>query len=319
MENPKLISLVFLFKSIHKPHVLQQAPLPEKLNLQHRVIRATAEKQTRLSIMAALRKVFSQIMDTISLAHCITESNIKAFVTPTVLAGMFAVASGGVTADIPSWGDLAIAVPKVALYIWLYDLYFDCSNQKDPGSIEEDRLNKPWRAIPSGRLSVESAETWYKCSIVILPVVALWFGALPEAIAFMLETQAYDRLGGGSTWWGRSIINPLFFSTSQLGAIRVAAGTSTTLSKAAYQWCGLRKITFSSPVSRFPRYLFPACRGVSEVCGRTLGEAKTTCSLVFFIFQAHNDSCPCAGADPLLNTPSRITPEPAPRGCHVLY
>lgn len=201
--------------------------------------------------MAALRSAFSQLLDMLSLAHCITESNIKAFVTPTVLAGMFAAASGGVTDDIPTWLDLAAALPKVALYIWLWDLYFDCSNQKDPGSIEEDRLNKPWRAIPSGRLSVESAERWYVVSACIMPAVSALFGGLPEAIAFMLETQVYDRLGGGSTWWGRSIINPLFFSTGQLGATRVAAGSWSTVNKVGYEWCMLRKITFPcSPVSR---------------------------------------------------------------------
>lgn len=232
--------------------------------------------------MATLRSAFSQLLDILSLAHLITESNIKAFVTPTVLAGMLAVASGGVTADIPSWLDIILAFPKVALYIWLYDLYFDCSNQKDPGSIEEDRLNKPWRAIPSGRLSVESAERWYVCAACILPAVAaLWLGGFPEAIAFMLETWAYDRLGGGSTWWGRSIINPLFFSTGQLGAIRVAAGTSTTVNKVGYEWCILRKTNFSSSPVSPPRSLFLVWRVVSEVYGRNLGEAKIRC---FFFF-----------------------------------
>lgn len=198
--------------------------------------------------MAALRSAISQLRDTLSLAHLITESNIKAFVTPTVLNGMLAVGSGGVTADVLGWPDLAAAVPKVALYIWLWDLYFDCSNQKDPGSIEEDRLNKPWRAIPSGRLSVEAAERWYVVSACIMPAVALWLGALPEALAFMLETWAYDRLGGGSTWWGRSIINPLFFSTGQLGAIRVAAGSSTTVSKVGYEWCFLHALVILTTI-----------------------------------------------------------------------
>lgn len=267
--------------------------------------------------MAALRSAFSQLKDILSLAHLITESNIKAFVTPTVLNGLLAVGSGGVTEDIPTWLDLATAFPKVALYIWLYDLYFDCSNQKDPGSIEEDRLNKPWRAIPSGRLSVEAAERWYVCSACILPAVALWFGALPEALAFMVWTWAYDFLGGGSTWWGRSIINPLFFSTSQLGAIRVAAASFTTVNQVCYEWCFIRKITllFFCRLS-FPSSLFLVWRGVSEVCGKTLGEAKIMC-LVFL---------PCRpltihglAPDPLLNTPCRTPPEPAPMRLPRVY
>lgn len=240
------------------------------------------------------------------MAHLITESNIKAFVTPTVLAGMLAVGSGGVTTDIPTWLDVATALPKVALYIWLWDLYFDCSNQKDPGSIEEDRLNKPWRAIPSGRLSVEAAERWYVCSAIIMPAAAaLWLGGLPEAIAFMLETWAYDRLGGGSTWWGRCIINPLFFSTGQLGAIRVAAGTWTTVNQVGFEWCALRKITSPSSLSpfSFPRS-FSLSGEVSQRCmGETLGEAKIMCLFSFFPVPPASESWSCAGADPLPNTP----------------
>lgn len=206
--------------------------------------------------MAALRSAISQLLDILSLAHLITESNIKAYVTPTVLSGMLCVASGGVTVNQPTWLDVAAAFPKVILYIWLYDLYFDCSNQKDPGSIEEDRLNKPWRAIPSGRLSVEGAQRWYYCASCILPLVAgLWLGGFPEAIAFMVETWAYDYLGGGSTWWGRSIINPLFFSTGQLGAIRVAAGTSTSVTRVGYEWCILRTSHFSNFAAPVPRLL----------------------------------------------------------------
>ncbi|KAG8156372.1 hypothetical protein KVR01_013713 [Diaporthe batatas] len=235
--------------------------------------------------MAALRSAFSQLRDILSLAHLITESNIKAFVTPTVLNGLMAAASGGVTTDVLSWPDVAVAVPKMALYIWLWDLYFDCSNQKDPGSIEEDRLNKPWRAIPSGRLSVEAAERWYVCSACIMPAVALWLGALPEAIAFMLETQVYDRLGGGSTWWGRSIINPLFFSTAQLGAIRVAAGTSTTVSKVGYQWCMIHAlIIFTTIHLQDLRDLDGDKARGRNTLPLALGEGATRVLMSFFVF-----------------------------------
>lgn len=272
--------------------------------------------------MAALRSAFSQLRDILSMAHLITESNIKAFVTPTVLAGMLAVGSGGVTTDIPTWLDVATALPKVALYIWLWDLYFDCSNQKDPGSIEEDRLNKPWRAIPSGRLSVEAAERWYVCSAIIMPAAAaLWLGGLPEAIAFMLETWAYDRLGGGSTWWGRCIINPLFFSTGQLGAIRVAAGTWTTVNQVGFEWCALRKITSPSSLSSFsfPRSLVPSpclARCLRGVWEKHLVKQK---SCVFFLssrFPRPASHGP-APAPIHFRTHPRTPPEPAPCGCHV--
>lgn len=82
---------------------------------------------------------------------------MKAYVQPVILFAMLSVASGGVTTSArgdPSLVDIAMAFPPTALYVWLFVLHFDTSNQMDPKSIEEDKLNKPWRAIPSGRLSV---------------------------------------------------------------------------------------------------------------------------------------------------------------------
>lgn len=128
------------------------------------------------------------------------------------------------------------------LYVWLYVLYFDCSNQKSPEAIEEDKINKPWRAIPSGRLSIEGAERWYKASIfLLLAASGLWLGGFPEAVAFMLETWAHDHASGSNYWWSKNIINSLFYATGQLGGTRVAAESmpDTTMIRAGYEWCGM--------------------------------------------------------------------------------
>ncbi|KAH6879509.1 hypothetical protein B0T10DRAFT_464547 [Thelonectria olida] len=159
--------------------------------------------------------VVAQTWDVLSLAHLITESNIKADVQPVVIFAMLSVASGRVTTNAnPTWEQVSVAFPHSGLYIWLYVLHFDCSNQKDPASIEEDRLNKPWRAIPSGRLTIQGAE---RC--------------------------------GASSWWGKNLINALFYLTGQLGSTRVAARFmgSASITKEGYIWCGLLGLnTFST-------------------------------------------------------------------------
>ncbi|KAI3395421.1 hypothetical protein diail_1350 [Diaporthe ilicicola] len=186
----------------------------------------------------SLSSILSKIEDTVSLAHLITESNIKAYVLPVALFSMLSLASGGVTSTAPSWYDVGTAFPRALLYIWLYVFHFDLSNQKDPGSIEEDKLNKPWRAIPSGRLSIESAQKWYVVATCLLLVASLALGGFPEALAFMVETWVYDYVGA-SSWWGKNIINALFYSTGQLGTTRVAAMKSTSLTRVGYEWCAL--------------------------------------------------------------------------------
>ncbi|OTA97999.1 hypothetical protein M426DRAFT_70597, partial [Hypoxylon sp. CI-4A] len=180
---------------------------------------------------------------TISLAHLITESNIKAYVQPVLLFTILGVASGAVTTNRnPGWMEFASAFPRVALYIWLYILYFDCSNQKSLDSIEEDKLNKPWRAIPSGRLSVEGAERWYIVSIFVLILTSgVWLGGFPEAVTFMLEAWVHNHAHGASSWWGKNTLTALLYMTGQIGGIRVAAGSmaSTSLTRETYEWCAL--------------------------------------------------------------------------------
>ncbi|KAH8816996.1 UbiA prenyltransferase family-domain-containing protein [Xylogone sp. PMI_703] len=201
-----------------------------------------------------LRMLYSaafQLRETISLAHLITESNIKAYVQPVILFAMLSVASGGVTTNShPTYNELINAFLHTAVYIWLYVLYFDCSNQKDPESIKEDKLNKPWRAIPSGRLSIEGAERWYVvASCLLLLASSTWLGGFPEAVAFMIETWVYDYASGANFWWGKNLINALFYMTGQLGGTRVAARAmgSTSITRASYEWCILLGInTFTT-------------------------------------------------------------------------
>lgn len=186
---------------------------------------------------------FGHIWNIISLSHLITRDNQRAYMTPMVMFAMLSVASGGVTTDPnPSWKEIAVSFPHVLLYMWLWVLYFDCSNQKEPEAVQEDKLNKPWRAIPSGRLTMESAETWYKWSCAILPAASgFWLGGFPEAIAFMIETWIHDYAKGGDFWWSKNIINLFFYGTGQLGATHVAVAHmgNNSMSRAGYEWCAM--------------------------------------------------------------------------------
>lgn len=182
----------------------------------------------------------TRVVDFISLAHLITESNIKSYVLPCTLFAMCSVASGGVTTNPDhTWQEVAWIFPRTLLYMWLYVFYFDLSNQKDPNSAKEDKINKPWRAIPSGRMTIEQAEKLYVVSIfVLISATGLWLGGLPEALLFMFESYIHDHRSGSYYWWTKNIINTMFYSTGHLGATRVAAESlaDTTLSRTGYEW-----------------------------------------------------------------------------------
>ncbi|KAI2614261.1 uncharacterized protein GGS25DRAFT_42187 [Hypoxylon fragiforme] len=190
-----------------------------------------------------LKSALSKAWEAISIAHLITESNIKSYVQPVALFAILSVASGRVTTNPnPTWADLITIAPRATLYVWLFVFYADCSNQKDPSSVEEDRLNKPWRAIPSGRLTIEGAEKFYIASIILLLLSSgLWLGGFPEAVIFLVEIYVHDYASGNISWWSKNAINILFYLTAQIGATRVAAEslTSNSMSRAGYEWCAL--------------------------------------------------------------------------------
>ncbi|KAM3472532.1 hypothetical protein MY8738_008812 [Beauveria namnaoensis] len=182
--------------------------------------------------------------ETITIAYLLTESNTKAYVQPVALFALISVAPSGVTTvDKATFSQLATAVAHASLYVWLYMLHFDCSNQMDPESVKEDTLNKPWRAIPSGKLSIQACQKWYVTATCLLVASSgLYLGGLPEAVAFMMETWVYDRVCGADDWLGKNTLNALLFATGQLGAARVAArsmGAAEKISRAGYQWCAL--------------------------------------------------------------------------------
>ncbi|PQK09166.1 hypothetical protein BB8028_0001g12370 [Beauveria bassiana] len=202
-----------------------------------------SEVAPRRPSISTLQMTVSTMREAITIAYLLTESNIKGYVQPVTLFALISVASSGVTTvDKATFFELATAVAHASCYIWLYMLHFDSSNQMDPESVKEDTLNKPWRAIPSGKLSIQACKKWYVAATCLLVTSSsLYFGGLPEAVAFMMETWVYDRVCGANYWWGKNIINALFYATGQLGATRVAARSmgSAEISRAGYQWCAL--------------------------------------------------------------------------------
>lgn len=53
--------------------------------------------------------------------------------------------------------DILLRAPKVFFWVWMNLLCFDLVNQKNPESVLEDRVNKPTRPIPAGRITLAQA------------------------------------------------------------------------------------------------------------------------------------------------------------------
>ena len=82
-----------------------------------------------------------------------TESDFATFVLPNTTFGICSALAGHplVYADITALSVLA-KIPAVILFNWSNLLVFDLANQRLWEAVEEDKINKPWRPIPSGEM-----------------------------------------------------------------------------------------------------------------------------------------------------------------------
>lgn len=115
-------------------------------------------------------------------------------------------------------------IPMILAYTWLNLLAFCVSNQISSLGIKEDTLNKPWRPIPAGRLSLAAAR---RLSIFTYPIALLASryvlgGFLPCILLFVFSV-IYNDLGGGDRHWLlRNILNACGFTSFAAGALEVA-------------------------------------------------------------------------------------------------
>ena len=127
------------------------------------------------------------------------------------------------------------------LWNWLNVLIFDLANQRLPASVIEDAVNKPWRPIPSGRLTEDQAR---RSLLIVLPLiflVTLRLGGMEETVAMMVLTWIYNDLGGADeNYVARNFINAFGFMSYSSGATIVACGYGTySLNSKAYQWLAM--------------------------------------------------------------------------------
>jgi 4-hydroxybenzoate polyprenyltransferase len=174
-----------------------------------------------------------------------TFSDVKTVMLPSTAFALIAAFSGPIlTTNAAPPPVLAVLrrLPLEISWLWLTLLLADISNQRQPSSIPEDRLNKPWRPLAAGRLTVVEAR---RLLFVAIPVVLLaawiWF---PESfaitVACVICTYMYNDLGGADeSSLARNVLNTIGVTGFGSGAAKVLLGASATLNATAYHWLAL--------------------------------------------------------------------------------
>jgi len=127
--------------------------------------------------------------------------------------------------------------PLVILWNWANLLVFDLANQRHAESVEEDAINKPWRPIPTGRISTSQTRRLLQLAIPAVLAINYFLGAWQETVILFTLTWMYNDLGGGDDGWiMRNVIIAFAFSQYNKGALRVAAQQDFVISDKAWVW-----------------------------------------------------------------------------------
>ncbi|KAI4211382.1 MAG: hypothetical protein LQ351_005808 [Letrouitia transgressa] len=132
--------------------------------------------------------------------YLFTRSDLKTILYPSLL---FAVSTAfyfslSTFTSTPPTASLFLRPLIAAAWVWLNLLVFCIGNQRLPHSIAEDKLNKPWRPIPSGRLSpAQAKENWITAQVIAASLSLALGQGLWQCLALMVLGYIYNDLGAG--------------------------------------------------------------------------------------------------------------------------
>ncbi|KAI0428962.1 UbiA prenyltransferase family-domain-containing protein [Xylaria sp. FL1042] len=122
-----------------------------------------------------------------------------------------------------------IRYPLALIWTWLNLLPFNIFNQLSNAAINEDRINKPWRPLPSNRISQKQAAS------------LIWYIGGFRQSTFLLILGIWYNVGGGADndFLMRNIINAMGILSFGTGATEVALGSQLLMKRPLIQWIGI--------------------------------------------------------------------------------
>jgi 4-hydroxybenzoate polyprenyltransferase len=172
-----------------------------------------------------------------------TASDAHTFIPSQAIFGLVSALSGPLLTTMPETAhlnDVLHRIPWVFMYLWLNVLLFNIANQRLPESILEDSINKPWRPLPSHRLTPEQARYTLRLIIPVIAMFSIYTGGIKQTVVHMVLTWMYNDLGGAMHAFGKNIYNVLGLICYGSGATAVVCGNklrgSHSLNPLGWMW-----------------------------------------------------------------------------------
>ncbi|KAF8870369.1 UbiA prenyltransferase family-domain-containing protein [Infundibulicybe gibba] len=159
-----------------------------------------------------LRHSLSELEDYFYIAFLFTKSDLKTIVLPVTLFSAISKLNSGTY----SYWNMSASV----LWTWTHLLHFCISNQVS--SIAEDTANKPWRPIPSGRITPSQASItqWFLRPFCVL--ASLYWNVPYASTVLLLATWIYNDRGLHNHWLGKNSFTSIGYMSFNLGAVMIS-------------------------------------------------------------------------------------------------
>ena len=174
----------------------------------------------------------------------ITSSDFATFVIPNSIFGVGCALAGPPLVSVPNHSiqDVLYRIPAVVLFNYSNLLVFNLANQRLWEASQEDKVNKPWRPVPSGRMTRTDIR---QAMQIIIPLVLagnhylLNVGA--ETACILTGTWVYNDLKASEDgMFLRNAIVALAFGTYNWTSVKVAIGgggsSPAKITSLGYNW-----------------------------------------------------------------------------------
>ncbi|KAJ7236912.1 hypothetical protein C8J57DRAFT_1194200 [Mycena rebaudengoi] len=108
-----------------------------------------------------------------------------------------------------------------SFWVWLHLLQVDVSNQYR--SVAEDSLNRSWRPVPDGRISIKSAALmrWLLVPLCILSSAPFGGNVVIASLSLTTLLILHDEVGLAKHWLGKNFINTFGYLSFEIGATTI--------------------------------------------------------------------------------------------------
>ncbi|KAI1142051.1 UbiA prenyltransferase family-domain-containing protein [Hypoxylon sp. FL0543] len=176
-----------------------------------------------------------------------TLSDLKTIVVPSTIFGItnsLTISKYHVVPDQPIQDRHLLCRSLMALlWVWINLVPFTIGNQTTASSIAEDAINKPWRPLPSRRLSSSHARIMMPFFYVVAQIFNIYTGSgIRQGVCLFLLGVWYNNLGGADYHpLIRNAINALGYVCFTSGAMEAALGMPLPFctSSRLVEWLGV--------------------------------------------------------------------------------